>query len=159
MNCRRVQPLLLDFSSGRLEARAVGEVSAHLIECAGCRRTLEHELRTAALLNSMTRVAPRVDAWPAIETALHVARPAEASRLRTWRPMVWAGGLAATSALVVSLMSPALQTSPPPPEPESFRSFGPAAAAGLGQESTADPLIAAQNRVDQLLDRVASERR
>jgi hypothetical protein len=164
MKCRRVQPQLLDFSSGRLEAAAVRQVSAHLEECVDCRHALEHELRTAALLSSTAHVAPRVDSWLAIKRALEAARPVHPlrgyprSRPNRWRPMAWAGGLAALMALLVTLKSPGSLRSTPPPETDLFRSFTPSAAAGLVQETASDPLVAAQGRVDRLLDRVADER-
>src|SRR5438876_10738783 len=118
MKCRRVQPQLLDFSSGRLEAAAARQITAHVEECADCHHALEHERRTAALLSSMTHVAPRVDSWLAIGSALNAARSAQSGlrpivplrrrRGRGWgyRPMAWASGFAALAALLVTLTSP-----------------------------------------------------
>src|SRR5438128_2169014 len=113
MKCRRVQPRLLDFSFGRLEAAVAGAVAAHLERCADCRGVLKREQRAAAMLGGMARVEPRVDAWPAVEAALRSAVAGDRARWIGWHPRVWAGGLAATAALAVGLIVPTLPRTHP----------------------------------------------
>ena len=157
MKCRRVQPQLLDFSTGRLEAGTARAMDAHLEGCADCRRVLKREKRTAALLDVMGRVEPRADAWPAIEVALH-AYPTPGRRRRFWRqPMLWAGGLTAVAALTVSLMVPALQPPPAPVELDALSALAPKVAAGLVPDRSHDPLLVLQKKLDRALDRVADD--
>jgi anti-sigma factor RsiW len=156
MKCRRVQPQLLDFSTGRLEAGTASVIAAHLTVCADCRRALGREERTATLLGEMARVEPRADAWPAVEAALRSATAPGRRRLIGWQPMLWAGGLAAT-ALTVSLIVPALQPPSAPVEPDPLSALAPRAAAGLVPDQSNDPLIALQKKLDRALDRVADD--
>jgi anti-sigma-K factor RskA len=157
MKCRRVQPQLLDFSTGRLEAGAARVMTAHLERCADCRRVLKREQRTAALLGVMGRVEPRIDAWPAIEVALRTCRALAHRRPFWWQPMLWAGGLTATAALTVSLLVPAFQPPPAPVEPDPLSALAPKVAAGLVPERSNDPLILLQMKLDRALDRVADD--
>src|SRR5262245_35360633 len=133
MRCRRVQLQLLDFSLDRLEQPAASAIAAHLEQCADCRRVLRREQRVAAMLGAIPQVAPREDAWTAVEVALRrPARPVR-PRLVGWQPLLWAGGFAAAAAVAAGLVAPGLRT-PTPVEPEMLRTLAPAAAAGLGQE-------------------------
>jgi predicted anti-sigma-YlaC factor YlaD len=156
MKCRRIQPQLLDFNYGRLELDAAEVVTAHLRRCADCRRVLERERRTALMLSGFATVVPRTDPWPAVAAALRGAHsPTSARYLARWR-LVWAGGLAA-AILVAGLIAPTFRSSIPPLETEALGALAPAASAGLAQERSPDPLLAVQDRVDQLLDRLAEK--
>ena len=156
MNCRRVQPQLLDFSFGRLEAAVAGAVTAHLKGCADCRRVLRREQRTAVALGGMDAVEPRADAWLTVEAALCTAVVPRGTR-QIWRhPLWWAGGLTAAAALAVGLFVPTVRP-PASPEPDTLRGLTPMAAAGLGLERSSDPLVEIQRKLDRLLDRVADE--
>jgi anti-sigma factor RsiW len=157
MKCRRAQPQLLDFSTGRLEAGTARVMAAHLEQCADCRRVLKREKRTAALLVVMGRVELRTDAWPAIEVALRRAAAPAHRRPFWWQPMIWAGALAATAALTVSLIVPALQPPSAPVEPDPLSALAPRAAAGLVPERSKDPLLILQKKLDRALDRVADD--
>lgn len=156
MRCRRVQLHLLDFSTGRLEAGTTSVVATHLETCADCRRALKREQRTAALLGAMARVEPRADAWRAIESAIRAAALAR-RRPFWWQPLVWAGGLAATAALSVSLLVPTFRAPAAPPEPDPLSALAPRAAAGLVPERSRDPLMTLERRLDRTLDRLADE--
>jgi anti-sigma factor RsiW len=156
MRCQRVQPHLLDFSTGRLEAGTAGAVEAHLERCADCRQVLRREQRMATLLGAMTRVAPRMDAWSSVEAAVRSARIQR--RWNRWHPIVWAGGLAAAAALTISLIMPAFQTAVTPTEPDPLRAFAPSVAAGLTTDRTNDPLVVLQKKLDRALDQLADER-
>jgi hypothetical protein len=156
MKCRRVQLQLHDFSFGRLDGALASRIAAHLERCADCGRVLRREQRTAAMLGGMQPVASDAGAWTVIEAALR-RETASASRRIGWpRPAVWAGGLAATAALVFVLVSP-LHHAPPAVEPDMLRALAPTAAAGLGLERPTDPLVMTQRKLDRLLDRVADE--
>lgn len=155
MNCRTVQPQLLDFSGGRLESALSRAVAAHLKGCAECRGVLERELRTAALLGAMPRASLADHAWNSVALRLHHAAPVPRRSSGVLPRLAWAGGLTVVAALVFAHVSPMSRPSLPPPEPESLRGLSPAAAAGLGPERTGDPLVAAQRRMDLLLDGIA----
>jgi predicted anti-sigma-YlaC factor YlaD len=156
MRCRRVQPHLLDFSTGRLEAGTAGAVQAHLERCADCRRVLRREQRMATLLGAITRVAPRTDAWTSVEAAIGSAPSRR--RWKRWQPMAWTGGLAAAAALTISLITPTIQTPVTPTEPDPLRAFTPSVAAGLTSDRTHDPLVVLQKKLDRVLDQLADER-
>jgi anti-sigma factor ChrR (cupin superfamily) len=157
MRCHRVQPQLLDFSCGRLEPPSARAIALHLDRCDDCRRLLERETRTASLLARVPPVSPREDTWPAVAAALRGSSAAVGGRSSFRRPLIWAGGLAAASALAWGLIAPTPRTAAPTLEPESLRHLAPAVAAGLIPERASDPLVALQQNTDRLLDQVTEE--
>lgn len=157
MDCRRVQLHILDFSTGRLEARLAPSVEAHLESCADCRRVLKREQRTAALLEGLPHIETQVDAWPAIETAIH-ARAASRRRPIWMHPLAWASAATMAAALAISLAVPNHNPLAAPASPDPVVStLAPRTAAGLVPDKSRDPLMTLEIRLDRALDRLEDD--
>ena len=89
MTCDELEPLMEAYLDSQLDARAAGEVAAHLDDCAACATAFRAAQRASERLASALKVGDRTGAlWSDIEQA--VARhPLVRPRRSAWRRLAW----------------------------------------------------------------------
>ena len=88
MKCEKVQPNLLDYGKGLLEAPESQKIKAHIEHCVECKAILEEELAFSAQLSALPEEQPVNDVWAAI---------ALRTKPKELRPMIWLTKLFATN--------------------------------------------------------------
>jgi len=120
MNCKELEPLLVDLVDGTLASEARARAEAHVETCADCRSILIDLRHIREEARRLPRVAPPPDGWARLNAALDAeskgkaksttpqkivsladARPEKRVAWQPTRPMFW-GSLAAAAILVLA---------------------------------------------------------
>jgi len=159
MNCDKCRELLSEYIDGRLDDVTAAALSAHLEECADCRR-LDEELRaTVAALGGLETKTPPIDFSQSVTARLErrmlLDAPLEIEKpRRRLKPLPIAGfGLAAAAAILAALyiwFAPSQKQAAPatPPSARTADELQPSMAPPANQPEVGKPVDKRARRAD-----------